>query len=461
MMQLTMDRRTKILAIVFGAAVGYAALTRVVYPNWLQPLLSLDDRIAERGKVLERLESLEDRVDLARNEYKAFVARVGSFDVQSVVTDVRDRINSLIEQYGLQGASVSPGAPRSDRKTGIETIAVTVTAVGTFESAIGFFRDVAELPHLMRAGNTAMYPAKSSDRGKRKEMMHLRVPIELQVLPQHPVVGRIKLDRLPPPQSLVRHQGRDYSVIWSGHAFTEYIPPKPLVVDAGRNGSVRQGRTFKLRGSVRGGDGQYTFQWSPADALKSPTSPNTDVDTSKAFDRTYTLTVSDGAGKTASDTVQVAVTAQRSRKPPPVQKVTKAPDRRWPNRKYMQIVMVLGWTGREERTDELMVYNKKSKETSYFAVGDEFDGGELVFVHQTGGLVHRKDGEYAIYPIGANLNQEMPVNRAGDFPELQEAAERLRRTAKEAAPEGKAEANDGNAPKSGADVETVSDKRPH
>ena len=111
-----MDRRTKILAIAFGAVTAYLALAKVVYPNWLQPLLSLDERVAERREVLDRLESLDHQVMQARPEYRDYVARIGSFDAQSVVTDVRDRLNGLIQKHDLQNAGVSPGTPRSNRK---------------------------------------------------------------------------------------------------------------------------------------------------------------------------------------------------------------------------------------------------------------------------------------------------------------------------------------------------------
>ena len=440
MVTFNMDRRTKILAIAFGAVTAYLALAKVVYPNWLQPLLSLDERVAERREVLDRLESLDHQVMQARPEYRDYVARIGSFDAQSVVTDVRDRLNGLIQKHALQNAGVSPGTPRSNRKTGVETIVITVTAVGLLESAIGFLRDVAELPHLMRVGNVALYPSKSSrssDRNRRQELTHLRVPIELLVLPQHKVVGRIRLEGLSQPKSWVRHEGRDYSVIWSGTPFTQYIPPKPMKVNVGRDVTVKVGRSAKLRASVKGGDKQYTYEWSPQEGLKKIKGPNVEVDTSIAFTRSYTLTVTDGMGMSASDAVQVTVTERRKKTTTtkPEKKTVKPRDPRWKDRRQMQVVMALGWTGPNEQINELMVYHKRSKETSYYAVGDEFDGGELVFVHQTGGLVHRTDGQYAIYPIGDTLDRDVSIEGADAFPELREAVERHRRMLKDAASE--------------------------
>ena len=64
-----------------------------------------------------------------------------------------------------------------------------------------------------------------------------------------------------------------------------------------------------------------------------------------------------------------------------------------------------------------MIFNLKSKETTYHKVGDEFDGGRLVFVHQTGVLVRRQDG-YFVVPLGANLDQDISADQAADYPTL-------------------------------------------
>jgi len=85
-----MDRRTKILVGAFAVLVGAGLVRGVVYPTWIHPLLTIDERIVERRKVLDVLEAQEAAVQQARHEYKALVARVGSFDVGKVETEVRD-----------------------------------------------------------------------------------------------------------------------------------------------------------------------------------------------------------------------------------------------------------------------------------------------------------------------------------------------------------------------------------
>jgi hypothetical protein len=82
-----------------------------------------------------------------------------------------------------------------------------------------------------------------------------------------------------------------------------------------------------------------------------------------------------------------------------------------------------------------MVYNRQSKETKYYKPGDEFDGGELVLVHQRGGVVRRNE-DYFVYPIGVNLDQHVDAKVADEYPELKSAADKLRemRQSRRAAP---------------------------
>jgi len=108
-----MDKRTRILGAVFGAAAAYALLAGVVYPRWIRPLLTLEERIAERQKVLDRLLAEDEAVQRARFEYKILVGRVGSFDAARVETNVRDRLNQLIERHRLTDAAVTPSRPAS------------------------------------------------------------------------------------------------------------------------------------------------------------------------------------------------------------------------------------------------------------------------------------------------------------------------------------------------------------
>ncbi len=421
-----MSRSTKILIALFGALILYGVISAVVYPTWIGPLLTIDKRIAKSQDEYDKLKALEERVDLASKEYVTMLSRVGSIDVGKIETTVRARLNELIESYQLQGANVSPSRPKTDRKTGLTTLQITVTATGSLRSVTEFLKAIAELPQLARVGNVAIYPARRSRKSEGQDRMNMRVPIEVLILPQQKVVGKFKDDELVGPERFVRHEGRNYSLIWENKPFTERIP---LRVSAGRDVNVKQGRQARLNGKPSGGEAPYTFSWNPTEGLSNPDIANPTIDTSSPFSNVVTLTVVDVNGDTATDTVKVAVKEKRGphREPPkPPEPVVKV-DNRWPNRKYMQLRMTLLHDAGSQRVRELMIYNNRTKKSEYYAVGDEFDGGELVFVHPRGGIVRRRDS-YSMYPIGAWLDQEIDTESpsAGDCPELKEAADRLR-----------------------------------
>ena len=74
------------------------------------------------------------------------------------------------------------------------------------------------------------------------------------------------------------------------------------------------------------------------------------------------------------------------------------------------------------REDEFMLCDVRNQSNRFVAVGEEFDGGTLLYVHQRGGLAVRND-DYLVYPLGATLNMSIPVDSAQDYPELQRAAQ--------------------------------------
>jgi len=246
MRQTEMDRRTQILMSAFAVLVGAGLVRGVVYPSWIHPLLTIDERITERRKVLEKLEAEEAAVQQARHEYKALVARVGSFDVGRVETEVRDRLNRLIEKHHLQEASVSPSRAVEERKTGLWSTAISVSATGTLESSIAFLRDLVELPQLVRVGNPALSPVGGSRKGLKQDLISLRVPVELLVLPQNQVAGRIVETDLPHADAFPRHQGRNYAEIWNKKPFSDYVPPVPLRATVARPVNVEKGQPATL-----------------------------------------------------------------------------------------------------------------------------------------------------------------------------------------------------------------------
>lgn len=418
-----MNQRTKILAVVFGAFIAYAIFSSAIYPNWIKPLITLDQRIASKQKTLDTLNELEDRVSKARFDYKSMVNRISTFEPSKLQNAARIQLNTLIDQHNLQEAKVTPSRISEDRKTKIKSMMITITASGKLESVISFMQDIVELPYLLRMGNVVIYPAGSSRRKKLKDIINFRVPIELLILPKQRIVGLINEKDLKKPEMVIRHQGHDYSPIWKATPFLKFIPPVPLQVRAGKDVKMKKGQRRSLTPIVTGGEKPYKYAWSPPGGLSDPSKLKPKIDASEPFEQEFTLTVTDSEGKTASDSIMIIVEQRGVAKGKPPVPVTR--DNRWPDRRSRQIVMsLLNWVG-DKRVSELMVYDQRKKSTEYFGPGAEFDGGELVFVHQTGGLVRRSNG-YFIYPIGNSIDQDLTIDQADEYPELKQAYEYIK-----------------------------------
>lgn len=435
-----MDKRSKILAGVFGVVVAYALLAGVVYPTWIKPLLTIDERIAEKEAELDKLLKEDQAVQDARLEYKNWAARIGAFDAGWVETDVRERLNKLIERHKLADATVTPSRPVEDRKVGLFTSSITVTATGTLDSAIAFLKDVYELPHLTRVANASLSPVGGGKKESVKDRrVSVRVPIETWVLPQHRVVGPLDTATLIRPETVVRHQAQDYKTIVAANPFWDWVPPIPLTARIVKPVNVQVGEPGVLEATVSGGDGEYTILWSPAEGLEDPKSLRTTVDTSKVGTHNYTLSVTDGTPETV--TVSTAVVVREVPKaveqvvkttPTPIPVAVKEVRQRWPDGRSREIKMALLCTMGAEKLNQFMVFNSKSKQNEYFKVGDDFDGGKLEFVHQFGGVVSWKD-EFFVYPLGFTADQGMELKAAGEYPELQLAAEAIKKHKAEAA----------------------------
>ncbi|MEK6798986.1 MAG: hypothetical protein AABZ12_08490 [Planctomycetota bacterium] len=420
-----MDRRKIILVGVFGGAILVLFVRGVVFPEWIAPLLTIDDRIVKREEDLATLQAEEKRVEKARYEYRDWAARNASFDPNRVVLDVRELLTRLIEKHKLQDSKVNPTRISEDRKTKLSSTTVTVSGIGTLESAIGFLRDLSEAPQLLRLGNVVLSPASTGGKTGGGALVTLRVPVELWVVPQHRMVGRLESEKLPRPEATSRHAERDYSPIWTGEPFSDFVP---LQAQATPSFNVETGGTVILDVSASGGTPPYAYEWSPAEGLSKPDATHPHVDTSTVGNKRYTVTVTDARGRKATGVAAVSVREPPKPAEPVVvqNKPTPPPDnrpKRWPDGVNMQVTMALLTGLGESRVDEFMVHNRQSGQTSFYKVGDDFDGGELVFVHQTGGVVHRRDG-YFVYPLGATLDHAVEATQATDFPDLQGAVER-------------------------------------
>ena len=459
------------MAGVVGVLAAYVLMSSVVYPKWLEPMFTIDDRVEEAQSRLDKLEEDKAVVDAAKWTYRRFLDRVNSFDAASLENDLRERLNKMIAEHELDEVTVSGGSGRlsSFGKSNAKRMTLTVDATGSLEGVVGFLRAVYELPHLVRVGNVAIYPSHSSRRKKKnkKARMQLRVPIEVLVLPQHKMMGRrLAEDELNQPESLVRHEGRNYALIWERTPFTEYVKLEPLVVKVGADVDVLlDTRNVTLKGVATGGDGDYTVTWTTTDGagewldkLSSVKTLRPRLKTTKLFTQSFTLTITDGSEN--SGTAQIEVTVREKKKKPTDEK--KPPEdtgpKRWQDGRQRQLVMVLKSRDGDYRHDEVMIYHNRARDTTYFSPGDEFDGGELLYVHPRGVIVRRQD-EYFVYPIGTVASNVVRARDADDFPTLKRATRLIREALGE--PDWDAEDDseaEGEEDKGESSVVTVADK---
>jgi hypothetical protein len=82
----------------------------------------------------------------------------------------------------------------------------------------------------------------------------------------------------------------------------------PLAVDAGDSLCVDPGESAQLQAMTSGGDGVYTFSWTPLDTLDDASKQ--DPLATPLGPTTYTVDISDGEGNVASDKVSVYLKGQ-------------------------------------------------------------------------------------------------------------------------------------------------------
>ena len=91
----------------------------------------------------------------------------------------------------------------------------------------------------------------------------------------------------------------------AGDSVVVQVQAAALAANAGSDATVSAGGSTQLAGSASGGQSPYTYRWSPTTGLSNATVAAPTA--SPSATTTYTLTVTDGAGATASDSVVLTV----------------------------------------------------------------------------------------------------------------------------------------------------------
>ena len=86
-----MDRRTRILALVFGSLILAAVARGLIYPTWINPRLGFEREVATKHEELERLQERSAQAVRAKEQYRRLAARVGSLDIGDVINEMNER----------------------------------------------------------------------------------------------------------------------------------------------------------------------------------------------------------------------------------------------------------------------------------------------------------------------------------------------------------------------------------
>ncbi len=100
---------------------------------------------------------------------------------------------------------------------------------------------------------------------------------------------------------------KKYFLFWIFLGLSGIITAQTLVIDAGTNTVICPGITYPIGGSptASGGNGSYAYAWTPNVAINNASIPNPIVN--PAVPTWYYLTVTDGLGETAIDSVFVGL----------------------------------------------------------------------------------------------------------------------------------------------------------
>ena len=227
-----MDKRTRILAGVFGAILAVVVFSRAIWPQWIAPLLDTETRLAELRKERDDLLAFDKRFQDAVMSYKGLAGRVGSMKTGDVRDDLHQRLGALLQKHRLAQGRISARSASTDRKNGWKMIAFNVSGEGTLLSALTFLRDLYELPHLLRVIDPRLTPQRVSRGQKKTDKVALSVTLQVLVLPSPAVLPRrLSSADLQQPDRYVRHRGVDLQYVSARQPFMEYTKPAPPRTD--------------------------------------------------------------------------------------------------------------------------------------------------------------------------------------------------------------------------------------
>ena len=224
-----MSEREKRLALVFGAVLVVGIGLKYVYPTMVRPTFDYGANVREAGAELQKLQAehgeLQARLEAKYDEY---VLRTGGTDPDVVKDDMYDCINELLKASKLRSTKVNPKSTSVDKKSGIATLRISVSAKGRFAQCIGFVKRFYAIPYVARFSSLKFAPTHARQRADHDEVK-LDAEIEVLVVPYEKLLGEPKGDQPPGWEKSVVKNTRALEA-WK--PFTRYREPdEPAVTE--------------------------------------------------------------------------------------------------------------------------------------------------------------------------------------------------------------------------------------
>ena len=224
-----MPQRQRILLGVLIAMFVLLAGSRTVYPRWIRPLFDVTAELASREAELRSVEAKWNRHLKSQTEYREYVVRSGGTDALQVKNDLQARIVRLISDCNLTSKSITPYAPKEDRRTRVQDLRFDVRAEGALESVIRFVARCEELPQLVCLDEIRLSPASAGRRDQDEDRIALYCRLEAVVPSALDGAMVVAVGPDDQPSTWIRQTGdaETYASIWRATPFTEWKPAPP------------------------------------------------------------------------------------------------------------------------------------------------------------------------------------------------------------------------------------------
>ena len=226
-----MSGRERKMAVVLVVIAGGYVFWQFVRPKVREYVLGIRDENELLQAEADELDRQLGDVNAVRRTFREYAERTGGTNADEFKNTFYNKLTEMAKEAGFGDLRMQPSPTEQYKpagwrsKSNIKEVRFTISADGTLASAVGFLKAFYELPYITQITSLKIESAgRRSRRGG--DQVQLRATIEALVPPNDPV-GQVNVGRITPATMKVKHDDRDYALIWERNPFKEYIePPK-------------------------------------------------------------------------------------------------------------------------------------------------------------------------------------------------------------------------------------------